>query len=272
MPRPAFEIFRVTHSLSFSGPASSSLHRPRRLSPFLHNRRPNRSCRVTPRHRVNGPVGAIFLATMTSSSLCAVLAASAISPPPGATLTLLARTNKANLWILGRTQEDIYAMSVLASSSQRIRWLRNSRSAILLRVSVANALRTDRGKLRFSDAQLHLQFWRAANIRVHQQLARNLFRASEPGYCRGSRGHRACDTQRLSITQLPRCGPQPLPLDLSALSNLDAWAAYLHLLMKLLRSLVSPQQRKEVQDPTAGSYLSNAPGVLDLNSFKIASP
>ena len=111
MPRPAFEIFRVIHSLSLSRPASSSLRRPRRLSPFLHTRRPNRSCRVTPRLRLSGPVGAIFLATRTFLPFVQCWHIGSIAPP-GATLTLLARTNKANFWILGRTQEDICGLEV----------------------------------------------------------------------------------------------------------------------------------------------------------------
>ena len=112
MQRPAFEIFRVIYSLSLSGPASTSLRRPTSLSPSLQARHLNRSCRVTPCLRLNGPVGVTFLATSTSSSSCAVLATSAISPPPSPTLTFLAKTNTSNFWILGLTREDISGLEI----------------------------------------------------------------------------------------------------------------------------------------------------------------
>ena len=193
MPRPAFEIFRVIHSLSLSRPASSSLRRPRCLSPFLHTRRPNRSCRVTPRLRLSGPVGAIFLATRTFSSFCAVLRQARLSPSSHEQTRRTSGSSAARMKI--SADWGLIARFVLASSSQLIRWLRNSRSAILLRLSVQMLSTPTRASFDFSDAQLHRQFWRPANIRVHEQLARNLFRASEPGYCRGSIGHRPCDTK-----------------------------------------------------------------------------
>ena len=247
MPRPAFEIFRVIHSLSLSRPASSSLRRPRRLSPFLHTRRPNRSCRVTPRLHLSGPVGAIFLATRTFSSFCAVLRQARLSPSSHEQTRRTSGSSAARKKI--SADWGLIARFVLASSSQLIRWLRNSRSAILLRLSAANALRTDRGKLRFfrrptSSAVLACRENLSASTTCPQLVPRLgtwiLSWLSRPSCMRH---------QRLSITQLPRCSPQPLPLDLSALANLDPWAAYPHLLVKLLRSLVHRNNAMKFRTP-----------------------
>ena len=67
MPRPAFEIFRVFRSLSFSGPASTSLRRPTSLLHSLQTRHLNRSCRVTPCLRLIGPVSAIQVSAKPDS-------------------------------------------------------------------------------------------------------------------------------------------------------------------------------------------------------------
>ena len=176
------------------------------------------------------------------------------SAPPGATLTLLARTNKANFWILGRTHEDICGLGVdrqvcsgeLLSTYPMATQLKVSNLASF---ECANALHTDKSKLRFfrrptSSAVLASREHLSASTTCPQLVPRLgtwilswLNRSSSMRH------------QSLSITQLPRCSPQPLPLDLSALANLDPWAAYPHLLVKLLRSLVPRNNAMKFRTP-----------------------
>ena len=255
MPRPAFEIFRVIHSLSLSRPASSSLRRPRCLSPLLHTRRPNRSCRVTPRLHLSGPVGAIFLATRTFSSFCAVLRQ--------ARLTLLARTNKANFWILGRTQEDICGLGVDRQVCS---------GELLSTYPMATQLKVS-----------NLASFECRKCSPHRQGQASIF--PTPNFIGSSGVPRKSEC----INNMPATCSAPRNLDTvvaqSAIVHATPTSVH-HTTPKVKPAATAiGSQRPRQPGPVggipssagetsslSGSYLSNAPGVMDLNSFKIASP